>query len=272
MDVLGRAALVKAHKFTAASFGVRITTGAVTETLNFIPVANRDYFATGQSEVNNTDDTFGNGDYLLLLLNMLNTNTGGGTYTLVLSEEGFLTISCDLAFQIIWSDVLTTLDAELFGFLNTTAAPIPAGITAVSLNAVKTWWYPDQDFFRTNWADPMIIGSADRTIDQTVFGYSLNSPTNQPRMFRMIWAFNNQSRIRTQFAITPNLFNTLERVFLEGLASFCRFRIYQQSNLRDLTTDQFWILRLIDNGTPWNVEEEQRLTSYAATIRAFETE
>jgi len=272
---IGKTVIVASNKFTQSSYGVRVTTGAVTETLNFNVVANRDYFATGSQEI-----TVGEEDYVGLFMNMLNTNTGGGIYSIPVGSNGYLVddnghfqVQCTLAFQILWDDVLTELDPELFGFIvGGGSQPTPANTSVLSPQTIKGWWVPDQFVHRRNWGEPEIVGAASRTIGDTIIGWRLD---NNAVMRKQVWIFINQAFVKPRFAAANNdPYNNIEWLFLNRLGKFCRFKHFEHTDQRFMSTTSNpgnYIGRLLDNARPWKVEAEQRLTSYRVELRSMES-
>lgn len=252
--------------FSQASYTIRVDTDGTVENLNFTPVANRDYFPTGEGEA---DDTNGNGDGIDLLLDCLNGNGGGGVYSATVSNDGNLTITCTVPFQILWDDVATTLDPAYFGFSVT--SPAPAALTDTAPMNLRGLWVPDQGVHRTNWGHRQTVGVSEVAISNTVLGFQLS---NDHIFWKIVWIFVGKEFSKIRFASDAgDSNNCIEELFInQGLASFCRFRFYLDWVLnRDSTdTEDNPTLRLANQEDIFEVEEEERLTTYRVMIEALE--
>lgn len=275
---MARTILACAHKFTQETYTLMVQIDVnPPEVLNFNVTPNVDYFASGDDSI-----TEGDADYIKVFEDTLNTNSGGGIFTVTLLDTGKVQVDCTLPHQVLWDDPLTTLHGELFGFRFGVGpptdyfgpgAPAPAIIenTVTSPRTVSTWWNPDREYSRINYGEPELSGYATRAISQTTLGWMLSdvsNPTAVPRMWRLLWIFVDKSNALIRFATSDidDPSNCIEYLWLTYLATFCRFRLYETISDRDT----YVTLRLVDNARPWELEEEQRLTSYRVEVRAFQ--
>ena len=252
-------------RFTLNSYTIRVNTNGTIENLNFAPVANRDYFPTGQNEA---DSALGTGDAIGRLLACLNSNTAGGVYAATVNEIGRITITCSISFQIMWDDVATTLDPQWFGFAFDTLPVVPA-ITVTATMTLRGVWVPDQGVFRTNWGERQVVGVSEVAINDTILGFSLS---NGHVFWKCVWIFIHQNFARNyNAALAGDPGNCIENLFHEmQMHTFCRFRIYLDWVLnRDATFERNPTLRLANQTQPWEVEEDQRLTSYRVTLEGL---
>lgn len=118
--------------FSATNNALRLTTGAVTEVLSV--AAGTEWFWRGDGS---------GADAAWQLKGFLDTNTGGGVYTVTLLPTGYLKIDCTLAFQALWAHANTTMDQSIFGFSNA-SRPNPAGVTVTSDFQVGHYYSPGQ--------------------------------------------------------------------------------------------------------------------------------
>ena len=216
--------LATSVRFDTASYNLRVTTGASVETLVLNVTTNRDYWLSGQGEA---DDANGNGDLVSLLETMLNTNGGGGTYTVSLTADGVITIACNVLFSIDWDDGATTLDKAIFGFTGN-VGPV---LLVASPRTVSSWWAPDLDAERSNWGEPDVQGGSAESVNGSLFAWSLGQANGDS--LKISWGLIKLAHARKRFAEDAgDPTNCIEYQWLDQeMSAGKRFRIYEHPQL-----------------------------------------
>lgn len=243
--------------------------GGVAESLPLGLTVSRDYFLSGNFE---DDTTAGNGDLVRVIRDALNNNTAGGVFDVTLSNDGRMTIDCNMLFEILLSDPANTLDA---GYLGMTAGVDTVQTTSLQSDfCVRTWWVPNMPVYRRNWGEADVVGASDQAANQMTLSYSLGESA---LVHRQVWLYIDQSRVKRRFASLANdPFNCFEWLWHEGgLSDGCRFRVYEDMSSRDLQLTlpphRRGVVTCRGSGQekPWRVEEDQRLTSYEVEVIGY---
>lgn len=269
---MGLATLIVRRKFATSGIGHDVDTDGTPESLSQPVTTGLDYFATGNDE---TD--YSNADYIKIFRDMLNTNTGGGTYTTSVDDNGYLTIDCDVPFQITWS---THPSFPLYGPADfgwphsTTVTPATPGLTATSPNPIRGWWQPSVNIHRfaeQGKTKPIGAGAGIPLDASAMWAHNLGS---NAKFWSLGWVFVEKKYVKERYATEDgNVYQALE--YLKDNFDFsdhCRFRYYENITNRDLEAQKNVTLRLIDaSGELWTPEDVARRTTYAVDLRAVES-
>lgn len=259
-----RARLTTSFRFDAASVALRIVTGAMTETITVVVVAQRDYFLSGNGEA---DDINGNGDFLTMLQTALNTNGGGGVYTVTVSSDGVVTVACTASFELLFTDGATTLDPALLGFI---AADVGPTSSATGTLTADSWWAPDLDIERTDWGEPNIKGASKESANGVLFAWSLGQADGEE--LGAMWGLIKLAHTRKRFAVDAgDPSNCIEFQWIDsGMHAGNRFRLYEfpQSTL-DMSDAGNHVGRLMNTAKQrlWKQEGRSRRTTYSVKLK-----
>lgn len=251
------AVLIASIRHTVSSVALRVETDdavgtPVAETLSETVSTALDYYVSGDDEAD---------DYLRILEELLNNNTAGGVYTVSVSDDGRVTISCTRPFRLLWAHGGTTLDETYFGFTNATN-PDPKTLTTTATLTPRTWWAPGEPVFRTDYGTPEVVGASERTLSGKTLTALLSTDVDA---FMYAWSFLDQSVVIERFA-TDDPYNAFAYWFKTFYATGMPFRIYD--NISD--RDTFITVKKIDFAIPWRVEEDHYLTTFAVRFVARE--
>lgn len=208
---------------------LRVTTGATTEDLTLAATVGRYYWQVGGAA--DTDGGVGGvGDAIVALQTALNTNTGGGTYTVTRSASGYVTIACSapgptpVNFRLLLGHANTTLDPTLYGFTATSYPLGGASYTVTSPYVAKGIWQPGQ---------PPTVDSRDRQpivggVATAISGLARTARLATPRKTRSVrWEHLLQSLALDEYAASADPYGTAETMWREGLSYGRPVRYYE---------------------------------------------
>lgn len=161
-ETCGNALILWPLRFTSATLGLRLKTGATTETVNLSVTVGRNYWVAGDSQADVDGGVGGVGDFLTRLQTALNTNTGGGTYAVTLTT-GFrlhIAVTGVSSFELLMSHAATSTQLlEPMGFGSATYVSSAGAIDSVYLP--RGIWRPNKPFATdTRMREPTIGGIA----------------------------------------------------------------------------------------------------------------
>ena len=268
---IGQTCVLYPLRFTATTYALRVTTGSLTETLAF-PASgaltlNRNYWMAGDDQAD-IADYGGTGDLVAMLEATLNLNAGGIGYTVTTDANGFITIAVNSGtFQIQWAHVSTTLDAAIFGFLNSADSPDPAASTDTSTRQARGIWAPRRPFSRDSRALSPLVGSIATSVSGLQRGGRLALAAAERDMG---WAGVARERALEEFAFSAEPRGTFEYMWLNAIGRGWPFRVYENSSIRTLTSFGLYVTRDLAmpmrRDTKWRVRWDCSLRGRSAPL------
>jgi hypothetical protein len=178
------AAILWPVRFLATSYLLRVTIGATTTNLAFpasgsLTVA-RDYWFSGDAQTDaglDIDTATGRADLLGMLQATLRLHANGGAATVAFDAAGeriVVTFGGGQSGSILWSNVATTLDFNIFGWGNANTA------SATSTTATEPCagrWLPGRPFSFDSLDRQPIVGGVARSISGKVRISRFSTPT-----------------------------------------------------------------------------------------------
>jgi len=200
-------------------------------------------------------------DEIDALLDALNTNSNGVTWTHTLSDDGMLVLLASSSSSILWGDALSTIEPTFYGFTSSTTT----GTTHTAPNACRGWWQPGRPFRDDPGREPITVSAMARTLNGGVRGYNL-SPSLGERM--VSWHRISEAQIKTQYAAAARPYNSLDWLWGEGGMSGGKpFRLY--GDLTDLA--EFDEYTSTSAARPWKNEKISDLPRYEVQLSMGET-
>lgn len=214
-----------------SGFSVRVITGGTTETLTVSLTSNRYYWMAGDAQADADGSVGGVGDLLRVLQTLLNTNTGGGTYSVTLTSSFFLqvTVTGVSTFRLLWADGLTTAGlGTTFGFSGSTASAATATGTLLPAGI----WRPGNPFWKdTRDREPTVGGVA-----TALSGLSrISSLVSSPKKERSISFLRVRQEVALrEFQTSPT--SAFEYAWVASMKIGRPFRVYGDETTRTSTS------------------------------------
>jgi hypothetical protein len=209
---------------------IRVTTGAATDTLSLGITAGRVYWMSGDGQADADGDVGGVGDFLQLLEDRLNTNTGGGVYSVTIT--GFrVVITCTVAFSILWSHVSTTLDEAIVGAPNATQ-PSPAATSYAAPYFPHGIWRPGIPLMKDTRDRQPVVNRVSRALS----GLQRTARLLAPQKERDVaWHFIRPEKALTEFSPAGEPTSSLEYAWVNSISYGRPIRLYETEVTTALT-------------------------------------
>lgn len=253
-------------RFDAATYILRVTSGANTDDLVFPHVGSltvgRNYWLSGDSQIDADGGVGGNGDLVAMLQGCLNTNTGGLTYAVTVSDPSRNVLAVTKTagvgnFSILWSHINTTLDESIFGFTNAATA---SGTSAVAPNQTRGVWAPEKHVARDSRDRQPIVGG----VVAAISGASRGSQIAVPKKEREVsWALLPPGKALTEYALATEPTGAFEYAWVNGLAMGRSCRLYLDASSR--TSVSYGLYRTRDLEDPLE-RSEQHITKWSVAL------
>jgi hypothetical protein len=210
-------------RFTATSYVLRVTADGSTEDLPF-PAAGsltllRNYWNAGDGQEDADGGVGGYGDLFEMLEECLEGHSKYGTTWSVArgaygTDSWAMTIFAEGAFSLLWNHENTTLDAEVFGFLNTadaTSTSTTGGAYIASVDHPKGLWRPGRPAWTDEGEYTPVIGGITRGIS----GVSRVSRVGLGKAERdLSWKYIVDARARIESATATGPYDSFEYMWL----------------------------------------------------------
>lgn len=238
-------------RFAVANPTVRVTLAGTPETLVLTVARFEDHWLSGDR------DTVANRrDLCERLEACLRTHSGAGagSFTVTLSEDNFLTITCSGAFTLHWGDVLTTVDPTVFGW---PAVDTGSASTQVAPDQSKGFWSPDIEARFDSEDDPVVIGGIVETNDENARGVHISTTYER----RVSWHVVPKGKVKNSAVDAAHPHGALEYFWIEqGLARGAPCRIYGDRGVR--TTTSYALYRARPQPRPWERQDSLSILRY----------
>lgn len=205
-------------RFTSTSYVLRVTRAGA-ENLTFPATGSldttHDYYMTGDG---------GAYDLLALLELCIESHTEVSNVTLALDSDDKVTVSSAESITINWSHGSTTLDATVFGWLNTVDSS--TGTSFTSTNTVQGVWNPGRMPAIESRDSRVTVGGIGRTLSGKARASSFLGADSlkKERDFR----FRNllQTTVLQEYQAADHQYNTLEYAWHYSMALGYKWRYY----------------------------------------------
>lgn len=226
-------------RFATANPTLRVTLGT-SQTLTLSVSTGEDYWLSGDGST-----TTGARDLAERLQTCLRTHggTGAASFTVTVSEDNVLTVTCSNAFALLWADGATTLSPTVFGW---TAANTSSATSQVAPNQTKGVWSPGVPWAFDSGDDATIIGAYTETED----GGSRGSLTNVLYDRTIRFTLLQGARVKTEFADATKPYGAFEYSWTTGgWGQGARVRVYADRSSR--TSTSYAVYRRRSISRPW---------------------
>lgn len=205
-------AILPALRFSESSYTVRVEANSVAEDLTFSVTPGRNYYMSGDQQVDaaGSNDINGEGDLVRIFEEMLETHSEITAASVDIDFD----VSANTAITILWDHANTTLDKEIFGYSGdgTDGDQTPQGL-----------WLPGRAITEDSRDRQGLVGGVARTVS----GATRFSRIATPKKTREVLLRNVfKTRILNEYADASSPYNTIEWAWVNSMAKGWHFRIY----------------------------------------------
>ena len=230
-------------RFAATSYVLRVTSGATTENLTFPATGSltttRNYYVSGDSQVDSDGSVGGVGDLVSLLELCLDSNTGGLGYTVTVSDKSrnVITVAATGTFSILWAHGSTTLSPLVFGFAASNTA---SATSAVAPNQSQGVWAPQQLWTADTRDQQELVGATTESIS----GLMRSSRLATPKKVRDLeWELLLKDRILDEYTPATEPYGSAEYGWVNSWSYGRPLRVYDDASSRTSASYKLYRMR-----------------------------